>query len=155
MLCIHYIGPWTRDTWTSFRLHLLFLSRNSKWEKRQRAGTDAQEPEHKVVAYCGSAWALGQSAQRRCGASLTEIFKNYLDTLLCHVLWHDPAWVGRLEQTTHWGLFQPEPFSDSVIQINSGDRFFHSKRRYLPLCFKICNHLPSSRSMIKILLENY
>lgn len=44
-----------------------------------------------------------------------EILKIHLDTILCHVLWDDPAWVWRLEQMTHCDPFQPDPFCDSII----------------------------------------
>lgn len=34
-----------------------------------------------------------------------KISKSCLDTILCHMLWDDPALTGRLDQTTHCGPF--------------------------------------------------
>lgn len=38
---------------------------------------------------------------------------------LCNVLWDDPPWAGRLNQITHCGPFQPEPFWDCLIPFDS------------------------------------
>lgn len=42
------------------------------------------------------------------------IFKNHLDTLLCHVPWDETTWAGRLDQMPHCGSFQLDPSYDSV-----------------------------------------
>lgn len=61
-----------------------------QWDKGQQAGTEAQEvpPEHQdKVPYCAGDTALEQVTQVGCGFPPSMgIFKNYLDTLLCHVL---------------------------------------------------------------------
>lgn len=49
--------------------------------------------------------------RRAVGSPLLEIFRNRLDTILCYVLWDDPALVG-----TCCVHFQPYPFCDSVGQ---------------------------------------
>lgn len=43
-----------------------------------------------------------------------ETIKNHLDAMfhMRHVVWNDLAWAGRLDQMTHGGPFQPDPFCD-------------------------------------------
>lgn len=41
-----------------------------------------------------------------------EIFKTCLDTILCFVVWDDPAGSGRLDQMVFHGPFQLDPFCD-------------------------------------------
>lgn len=43
-----------------------------------------------------------------------EIFQNLQDTILCSLLWDDPAGAEGLDQMTHCDPFQPDPFWDSV-----------------------------------------
>lgn len=43
-----------------------------------------------------------------------EIFENHLDTILCHVLWDDPAGAGGLDYMSHSGPFQPDSLCESV-----------------------------------------
>lgn len=45
-------------------------------------------------------------------SSFLRIFKNPLKTILCPVLWNDPAWIGRLDQMCHSCPFQTHPFCD-------------------------------------------
>lgn len=47
-----------------------------------------------------TAGALEQVALRGYWASLTGNIQNHVDTILCHVLWADPAWAGSLGQVT-------------------------------------------------------
>lgn len=64
------------------------LDGGKKWDKRQRAETDAQEvpPGHEdELFHCAGGCALDQVAQRSCGVSL-GILKTCLDTFLSSVL---------------------------------------------------------------------
>ncbi|KAF4793445.1 Reticulocalbin-2 [Turdus rufiventris] len=48
-----------------------------------------------------------------------QVLKSLLDTILCHVLWDDPAAAGRLDQVTHCGHFQPDPLCDGRNELSS------------------------------------
>lgn len=79
--------------------------------RRQQAETDVQEvpPEHQEEQhFCAS--DRSRLPREAVEPPSPEIFENYLDTNLSNVLWDDPAGAGRLEQMTHRGLFQPDPF---------------------------------------------
>lgn len=56
-----------------------------------------------------------EMAQRSCGVSLTRDHRICLDTVLCRVLWSDPAWSGRLAQVTRCPL-HPDPFCELVLE---------------------------------------
>lgn len=47
---------------------------------------------------------------RECGVFSLGIFHTPLDTILSPVLWDGPAAAGRLDQMSHRGSFQPDPF---------------------------------------------
>ncbi|RMC09947.1 hypothetical protein DUI87_12734 [Hirundo rustica rustica] len=46
-----------------------------------------------------------------------EIFKNGLDSFSSNVIQVDPALVGRMDQMSHCGPFEPHAFSNSVIPV--------------------------------------
>lgn len=56
-----------------------------------------------------------RSPREAVESPLLEILKHHLDTILCHVIWGGPVWVGRLDQKTHYGPFQSDLFHDSLF----------------------------------------
>ncbi|RMB93967.1 hypothetical protein DUI87_29552 [Hirundo rustica rustica] len=67
------------------------------------AGTDAQEvpPEHEEELLCAVTEHWNRLPRESVESPLLEIFQTHLDTILCHVLWDDPAGTGRFFRNVH------------------------------------------------------
>ncbi|KAJ7405701.1 hypothetical protein WISP_138048 [Willisornis vidua] len=86
--CLYVSREWVVRGWSQ-----ALLSDAQQQDKRQQAETDAQKvsPEYKEELYCVDDRTLEQLPRVVVEPPSLEIFKNSLDTILCHVLWDDPA----------------------------------------------------------------
>lgn len=67
-----------------------------------------------IIFYCVWPCTGTEHPERVWSLPPQDIFQNHLGTILCNALQDNPTWAGRLNQVTHCGTFQPNPFYEDI-----------------------------------------